>query len=275
VTVAFCATPAHAAGDPEIAALQVALRVKRAYAGPVDGVEGRLTDAAIRRFQRRRGLEADGIAGRRTRSALGRRWNRKLGSRLLRPGARGWDAAELQFRLAWHGFPCGTFDGLFGPRTEVAVRRFQRWAGIAVDGRAGGATIAALRRPRTTVPIALRRPLVAPITSPFGPRGGRFHAGVDLPSPTGTPVRAAAAGRVVFAGWLDGGWGKIVRVAHRGAVRTFYAHLSRIDVRVGRRVRAGARVGAVGATGVYVSGPHLHFEVRVRGASVDPAPALR
>jgi murein DD-endopeptidase MepM/ murein hydrolase activator NlpD len=188
---------------------------------------------------------------------------------------RGWDAAELQFRLSWHGFPCGTFDGVFGPRTETAVRRFQRWAGIAVDGRAGGATVAALRRPRPTLPFRLRRPLAAPITSPFGPRGGRFHAGVDLPSASGTPVRAAAPGRVAYAGWLDGGWGKIIRVAHRGGVRTFYAHLSRIDVRVGQRVRAGTRVGAVGATGVFVSGPHLHFEVRVRGAAVDPAPAVR
>ena len=63
-------------------------------------------------------------------------------------------------------------------------------------------------------------------------------------------------------------------IAHRDGVRTMYAHLSRVDVRVGQRVRTGARVGLVGATGD-ATGPHLHFEVRLRGAAVDPLPALR
>jgi len=86
-------------------------------------------------------------------------------------------------------------------------------------------------------------------------------------------VGAASAGRVTYARRLAGGWGKLVVVAHRDGVRTMYAHLSSIAVLVGQRVAAGTVLGAVGATGD-ASGPHLHFEVRVRGAAVDPLGAL-
>ena len=79
---------------------------------------------------------------------------------------------------------------------------------------------------------------------------------------------------MTYAGFLAGGWGLLVTVAHTGGVRTLYAHLSRIDVRVGEAVQAGFQVGLVGATGD-ATGPHLHLEVRVRGAAVDPVPALR
>jgi murein DD-endopeptidase MepM/ murein hydrolase activator NlpD len=111
------------------------------------------------------------------------------------------------------------------------------------------------------------------VTDGFGPRGTRFHTGIDIPAPTGTGVVAAAPGRVAFAGWLAGGWGLLVAVAHRDGTRTLYAHLSRVEVRVGERVQAGWQLGRVGATGD-ATGPHLHFEVRVRGAAVDPLPVL-
>jgi murein DD-endopeptidase MepM/ murein hydrolase activator NlpD len=271
---AVVASSAHAAGDPAVAALQVALRVHGLYDGPVNGVTGSQTTAAVVRFQRRKRLEPDGIAGPLTRGALGRRWVRALGSRSLTDGLRGWDVAALQFRLAWHGFPSGEFDGRFGPRTERAVRRFQRWAGLPEDGRAGATTVAALARPFPAVPMPLLRPVDAPVTDGFGPRGARFHGGVDLPADMGAPVAAAAAGRVAYAAWHGGGWGQLVTIAHGNGVRTMYAHLSSIGVRVGQRVHAGERVGEVGATGI-ATGPHLHFEVRVRGAAADPAPALR
>jgi murein DD-endopeptidase MepM/ murein hydrolase activator NlpD len=78
---------------------------------------------------------------------------------------------------------------------------------------------------------------------------------------------------VIFAGWAAGGWGKLVTLAHASGVRTMYAHLSRVAVRVGQRVVAGQRVGRVGASG-HASGPHLHFEVRLGGAAVDPLGGL-
>jgi murein DD-endopeptidase MepM/ murein hydrolase activator NlpD len=130
-----------------------------------------------------------------------------------------------------------------------------------------------LRAPPPRSPIKLARPLPGPIGDRFGPRGARFHAGVDFPAAMGTAIAAAGAGRVVFAGASGSGWGKLVEIVHSQGVRTRYAHLSRIDVQVGARVAAGATVGRVGATGE-ASGPHLHFEVLVRGANVDPLTAL-
>ena len=67
---------------------------------------------------------------------------------MVHSGNRGWDVAALQFKLAWHGFPSGTFDGVLGPHMDEALRRFQRWAGLGADGLAGPATIRALRRGR-------------------------------------------------------------------------------------------------------------------------------
>jgi murein DD-endopeptidase MepM/ murein hydrolase activator NlpD len=118
------------------------------------------------------------------------------------------------------------------------------------------------------------RPVSAPVGDGFEPRGNRFHAGLDLPAPYGARVHAARYGRVVRAGWDSGGFGYLVVLRHRRHVTTFYAHLSAIAVRRGERLRAGQRIGRVGASGE-ATGPHLHFEVRRRGAAVDPLPALR
>jgi murein DD-endopeptidase MepM/ murein hydrolase activator NlpD len=273
-TSLLLAPGALAAGDPEVAALQVGLRQRGFYAGTVDGVLGSATLEAVRRLQRRRGLGVDGVPGPRTRAALGRYGQQApLGGRVLAPGMRGWDVAALQFALAWHGFPSGRFDGHFGPATETALLGFQEWAGLGSDGRAGPQVVAALRTPLPTCPIALVHPVAGPIGEMFGPRGNRFHGGIDYPAGVGAPVVAAAAGRVSFAGRTVGGWGRFVVVTHAQGTRTLYAHLSRIDVRAGRYVNAGQQLGLVGASG-RATGPHLHFEVRVRGASVDPLGGL-
>jgi hypothetical protein len=267
---------AHAAagaGNAGTAALQVALRARGFYTGTVDGLAGPATAAAVQRFQHRARLPATGIADARTRRALGQYGRHLLGSRPLTRGAAGWDVAALQFLLAWHGFPSATFDGGLGTHTEKALRKFQRWAGLPADGVAGATTIAALRRPLPTCPIGLAWPVAAPIGDPFGPRGNRFHAGIDLIASQGTPVQSASSGRVVFAGFAAGGWGKLVVVLHSEGVRTLYAHLSKIDVRRGALVDTGTRLGLVGASGD-ATGPHLHFEVRLRGAAVDPTGAL-
>jgi murein DD-endopeptidase MepM/ murein hydrolase activator NlpD len=265
---------AFAAGDPEIAALQVGLRAHGVYSGSVDGVLGETTTAAVRRLQRRSGLAVDGVPGARTRTALGR-YGRSapLGRRVLGPGMRGWDVAALQFALAWHGFPSGNLDGHFGASTERALRNFQRWSGFDADGRAGTSVVAALKAPLPECPIALTAPVAAPVTGLFGPRGHRFHSGIDYPAARGTPVTASASGRVTFAGWSPGGWGYLVIIDHGGGLRTLYAHLSRVGVRVGQRVATGRRIGRVGASG-HATGPHLHFEVRLRGAAVDPLGGL-
>jgi murein DD-endopeptidase MepM/ murein hydrolase activator NlpD len=268
----LCSAPAAAAVSANTAALQVALRAKGLYGGSVDGVAGPATRAAVRTLQARRGLVVDGIAGPRTRRALGRRGRPRLGSRALSTGARGWDVAGLQFLLARHGFPSGPVDGGLGPRTGAALRRYQAWAGLGADGVAGPATLAALRRAPPRSILRFARPLAVPIGDGFGPRGSMFHTGLDFPAPSGTPVAAAGRGCVEFVG-RDDGYGKLVVIRHRLGMTSWYAHLSRIDVPRGRCVVAGDRIGAVGTTG-NSTGPHLHFELRLRDAAVDPRTGL-
>jgi murein DD-endopeptidase MepM/ murein hydrolase activator NlpD len=96
----------------------------------------------------------------------------------------------------------------------------------------------------------------------------RQHLGVDYGAPTGTPVRNVGDGVVEFAGWQNG-YGNVVQVRHSNERTTLYGHLSRIDVRKGQRVEQGTRLGAVGSTG-WATGPHLHFEVKVKGQHQDP-----
>jgi murein DD-endopeptidase MepM/ murein hydrolase activator NlpD len=111
-------------------------------------------------------------------------------------------------------------------------------------------------------------PVSGSVVSPFGMRWGRMHEGIDISAGTGTPVVAAAPGTVISAGYM-GGYGNLVVVDHGGGLATAYAHLSGYGVGSGQSVSQGQVVGYVGCTG-HCYGPHLHFEVRVNGAAVDP-----
>jgi murein DD-endopeptidase MepM/ murein hydrolase activator NlpD len=266
-------TQAAAMGKPSVAALQVALYEGGVYKGTIDGIRGKQTTAAIRRLQQRRGLTVDGVAGPRTRKALGPLGRHALGSSPLKLGMVGFDVSALQFLVAWHGFASGELDGRFGPRLDRAVRRFQAWTGLPADGVAGPATLGRLHHPPPRAPVTVARSLPGPVTSGYGPRGNRFHEGLDFPAPKGTPVHAARAGTVVFTGWNDG-YGRLVVIAHGNGVETYYAHLRHIDTRSGASVARGEQVGRVGTSGNSYA-PHLHFELRVRGAAVDALPALR
>lgn len=116
-------------------------------------------------------------------------------------------------------------------------------------------------------------PVPYPVTSHFAYAadyfsGSRYHTGVDMACPTGTPVTNVMGGQVTFAGYSDAGYGYLVVVENDG-VQSFYGHLSRINVQPGQTVNAGAIVGETGSTG-RSTGPHLHWEVRMNGTAVDP-----
>lgn len=117
-------------------------------------------------------------------------------------------------------------------------------------------------------------PLQGSISSGFGYRqdpfggGTRMHTGIDIPAPTGTPIRAAAAGTVVSAGW-NGGYGNAVIIDHGDGLATLYGHQSKLGSSAGQKVNQGDVIGYVGSTG-NSTGPHLHFEVRVNGEPQNP-----
>jgi murein DD-endopeptidase MepM/ murein hydrolase activator NlpD len=122
-------------------------------------------------------------------------------------------------------------------------------------------------------------PAAGPLTSGFGMRnhpilgGRRMHTGIDISAPYGAPVWAADGGRVAYVGTLSG-YGSVVAIDHGGSLATTYNHLSGFFVAPGEAVARGQHIAAVGCSG-YCTGPHLHFEVRVNGAPVDPLPYLR
>ena len=155
---------------------------------------------------------------------------------------------------------------------------FASWGDIAEGGQvtASGAIVAA---PRIDVSVPSRLPLDdMRLTSGYGMRshpvlgGRRQHNGVDLAAPSGTPVYATADGRVGMAQWYSS-YGNYVQIEHGGQLQTRYAHLSSYTVQPGTMVRKGDLIGYVGSTG-RSTGPHLHYEVRVAGESVDPTPYM-
>ncbi len=121
-------------------------------------------------------------------------------------------------------------------------------------------------------------PLEGKISSPYGSRinpmdqGSEFHTGIDLSAPLGTAIHATADGIVSFAGW-SGGSGQLIVIEHGFDMATFYAHTSKILVKVGEEIKRGRIIGYVGSTGAS-TGPHVHYEIWVRGKSMNPSKYL-
>ena len=151
----------------------------------------------------------------------------------------------------------------------VALQRQSDSLAAQLRGRQAGQSLVPSGHGVLAVPIP-----GAPITSGFGPRvhpiygDVRMHTGIDFGASYGTPIHAAADGVVVSAGPL-GGYGNATVIDHGNGLATLYAHQSSIVVAPGQSVRRGQIIGYVGCTGL-CTGPHLHFEVRVRGTPVDP-----
>ncbi len=117
-------------------------------------------------------------------------------------------------------------------------------------------------------PRAVRWPLIDQVTSEYGPRWGRIHEGIDIGGALGAPITAAESGRVDFAGWI-GGYGNTIIVDHGGGMTTLYGHMHGFAVAAGQTATIGQVLGYVG-NGGFSQGPHLHFEVRIGGAPVNP-----
>lgn len=148
---------------------------------------------------------------------------------------------------------------------------FAKWEKL--DRNAGASSVKAV------VSIPSRMPLEdATLTSDFGMRDHPVlrkrarHKGVDLAAATGTPVYATADGLIEMAKWYSS-YGNYIQIGHGNDLETRYAHLSRIAVSEGEMVRKGDLIGYVGSTG-RSTGPHLHYEVRIAGAAVNPIPYM-
>ncbi len=144
VAAFFFASPAAAYTNAQHAGVQVALRALGLYHGPIDGLVGPQTVAAIRAAQRRADLPVTGIADKRTRKSLGPLGRPLLGKRILRPGLFGLDVAVLQFLLTKQGVYDGALDGYLGVGTDRALKRYQRRVHLGADGVVGPRTLAAL-----------------------------------------------------------------------------------------------------------------------------------
>ena len=158
-------------------------------------------------------------------------------------------------------------DGL--SREEAALTSLIQQREAAARERASRSAGAAAAAPAGRVSGAgLIWPVRGSVTSEYGPRWGRMHEGIDIAAPTGTPIRAAKAGEVIFVG-SQGGYGNITIVDHGGGFTTVYPHQSRFGTSEGAQVSQGQVIGYVGCSGS-CTGPHLHFETRVSGSAQNP-----
>lgn len=149
-------------------------------------------------------------------------------------------------------------------QTAAAAMRAERQAAEAAAAQAAQQQIAQLHR--------WVRPNGGSLSSPFGIRWGRPHEGIDLAGGYGSPILAATAGRVIYAG-PESGYGRIVKILDWDGTSTWYGHMSKFLVNAGDSVVPGQPIALVGAAGD-ATGPHLHFEVHVGGVVVDPIPFL-
>jgi murein DD-endopeptidase MepM/ murein hydrolase activator NlpD len=124
----------------------------------------------------------------------------------------------------------------------------------------------------TSSTVGMVIPSRGSVTSVFGERWGRMHEGIDIAGAIGDPIYAALDGEVIYAGW-EGGYGNVIKLAHSGNLETVYAHCSSLNVKAGQRVKRGQVIGKVGNTG-RSTGPHLHFEVRLKGVPQNPSKYL-
>jgi murein DD-endopeptidase MepM/ murein hydrolase activator NlpD len=146
----------------------------------------------------------------------------------------------------------------------------QQAAAAAAAARANGSST--ISAPPPVSGGQCRWPVAGRVTSEYGYRWGRLHAGIDIAAPSGTPIGAAIAGTVIYSSWQSG-YGNVVIISHGGGLSTLYGHQSRLGVSLGQVVGQGQIIGYVGSTG-HSTGPHVHFETRYGGVARNPRGCL-
>ena len=159
-------------------------------------------------------------------------------------------------------------EGLLAQSAELSARIRAAQAAAASAASAPSSSPSSPVRTQAASSSGYIWPAHGVLTSSFGWRWGRMHEGIDIAVGSGTPVRAPAAGTVIYAGWL-GGYGNLVVVDHGNGIATAYGHNTNVTVFVGQSVSQGQLIAYSGSTG-HSTGPHVHFEVRVNGAATDP-----
>jgi len=250
-----------------------------------DGIFGPVTRGGVERFQARAGLPVTGTVDAKT-------WAVMFKSQVSYVGKDGKTSVTVKHQGGGAEAPSSAVDAP-ATTTKPVVKVKKKKAAAKKQGTAttprttAPATStdpeknrAAITNPQAiSAPVAqgagcgsgqIATPVAGTATGSFGEnRGSHAHAGKDISARTGTAVRAAQCGTVTKAGWDNGGYGNLVCIEHEGGISTCYAHLSSVDTKVGQYVHVGDVVGKVGSTG-RSTGPHLHFEVRENGKTVNP-----
>lgn len=247
-----------------------------------DGIFGPITQGGVKRWQAANGLPATGAVDAKT-------WTKMFQSSVSYVGKDGKTTVTVNDKSG--SKPSTGVDGPAPTTTKPRVKQpGSKRSEVAEKNRNAVTKPQSVTKDQTVqAPAAETAPAPAPATTGAGcgagriaspvsgtttgvygeNRGSHAHAGKDIAAPTGTAVRAAQCGTVTKAGMDGSGYGNLVCIEHEGGVSTCYAHLSQINTKVGSYVHVGDVIGKVGCTGS-CTGPHLHFEVRENGKTVNP-----
>lgn len=152
--------------------------------------------------------------------------------------------------------------------TIASNKTTSRGTSYSSPGASKVSTSRELNNKKVNLGMSLIKPVSGVLTSRYGYRWGRTHTGIDIGVPTGTPVKASAAGTITFSG-MKGSLGYLVVISHGNGIQTYYGHNSKLLVKAGQKVEAGQVIAKAGSTG-RSTGSHVHFEIRVNGSSINP-----
>lgn len=298
-TLAF-STVRNGSSGSDVRTLQTYLNVVSNAGLSVDGKFGSATQAAVKKFQSAHGLSADGIAGVQTWAKLLSLYNTIISLPTVRNGSSGSAVEKLQRYLNTVSNSGLVIDSKFGSATQAAVKKFQSANGLTADGVCGQKTWAALVSKASMVNASSVSsgkyiwPLSSSYTTITSYTGNRInpltnqkqnHGGIDIAAAKGANVYASAGGTLHVgcntcthnygknkSCGCGGGYGNYVYIERSDGSRSYYCHLSTVDVKSGSTVSQGQKIGTVGSTGSS-TGYHLHFEMRSgsdKSTQVDP-----